>query len=114
MTIQPAQPANSDPHHGALTVSLRDHGKLGRAMFAIEIVTVRPGKEPLVIDRATSVVSSVDDADRSAQSLLDKARRMAAAQPTKRVQDHRRSWRVGRALVGAVAARQKFPRPETM
>ena len=54
---------------------------LGRAMFAIEIVTVRAGKEPLVIDRATSVVSSVDDADRSAQSLLDKARRMRPHSP---------------------------------
>jgi hypothetical protein len=54
---------------------------LDRAMFAIEIVTVRAGKAPLVIDRATSVGSSVDDADRTAQSLLGKARRMRPHSP---------------------------------
>ncbi len=51
------------------------------AMFAIEIVIVRVAKEPLVIDRATSATSSIDDADRSAQSLLEKARRMGPHNP---------------------------------
>jgi hypothetical protein len=32
----------------------------------IEIVIIRAGKEPLVIDRVTSATSSIDDADRSA------------------------------------------------
>jgi hypothetical protein len=51
------------------------------AMFAIEIVIVRAGKEPLVIDRATSAATSVEDADRSAQSLLEKAQRMRPHSP---------------------------------
>jgi hypothetical protein len=51
------------------------------AMFAIEIVIVRAGKEPLVIDRVTSATASIDDADRSAQSLLGKARRMRPHSP---------------------------------
>jgi hypothetical protein len=50
-------------------------------MFAIEIVIVRAGKEPLVIDRVTSAASSIDDAHRSAQSLLEKARRMRPHSP---------------------------------
>jgi hypothetical protein len=45
-------------------------------VLAIEIVTVRARKEPLVIDRVISATSSIDHTDRSAQSLLDKARRM--------------------------------------
>jgi len=51
------------------------------AMFAIEIVIVRAGKEPLFIDRMTSASSSFDDADRSAQSLLATARRMRPHSP---------------------------------
>jgi hypothetical protein len=50
------------------------------AMFAIEIV-VRAGKEPLVIDRVNSAARSIDDADRTAQSLLEKAKRMRPHSP---------------------------------
>jgi hypothetical protein len=50
-------------------------------MFAIEIVIVHAGKEPLVIDRVTSATSAIDDAHRSAQSLLEKARRMRPHRP---------------------------------
>ena len=50
-------------------------------MFAIEILITRAGKEPLVIDRATSAVASIDDAERSAQDLLEKTRRMRPHSP---------------------------------
>ena len=51
------------------------------AMFAIEIVIVRPGKDPLVIDRATLAASSIDDADRGARTLLERAQRMRPHNP---------------------------------
>jgi hypothetical protein len=50
-------------------------------MLAIEIIIVRAGKEPLVIDRATSGAASIDDAERSARDLLEKTRRMRPHNP---------------------------------
>jgi hypothetical protein len=50
-------------------------------MFTIEIVIVRPGKEPLVLDRASSTASVIDDADRVAKTLLETAQRARAHNP---------------------------------
>jgi hypothetical protein len=50
-------------------------------MFAIEIVIVRPGKEPLVLDRASSTASAIEDAERSAKMLLETGRRARPHSP---------------------------------
>ena len=50
-------------------------------MFEIEFVAVRGGSEPEVVEKMTSNVARLVDADRAAKALLEKVRQKRHATP---------------------------------
>jgi hypothetical protein len=50
-------------------------------VFAIELLIVRNGTNPVIIDRATCASAALADAAKVAKTLLDRARRMRPHNP---------------------------------
>ena len=62
-------------------------------MFTIELLVIRNGTDPVVIDRMTSTASQLADADRVAKVLLEKVQR---------VRTHNQPDRIGYRIIDGV------------